>query len=536
MLSHRERILNVIKGEMADKISFAPRIDVWHNVNLIAGTLPEKYAGCDPDDIILAEGWALNKTVPEFLSPRKPEDNLHRAIGLMRLKEFLFDFSFPPDVDIKVAHEGPSTRIEYHSPIGMINTETVFTKEMKAAGSVISWVKEPPVKNDEDYRVLAYIFGNMKFEPYYEEFDKWKSKIGDDGIALGQSLGMACSSPMNFIQKMWVKATDFQKHYAAQSKPMHQAVEALEYCYDQILPILADSPADLIAMGANYDENITYPAYFKKDIMPWVQKASEMFHAKRKLVYLHTDGENQKLMDLIANTGADVAEAVTPYPMFKMTIGEYYDQWCKSDKITIWGGIPEELLLEEATTDQEMEGFLDELFKVVAPGKRYIAAPADCMPPAGKFERLVRIGEKVEKEGRLPLTAGAARPLSRDTIERAAERVSTAVLAEEKFKLIHEVIEKGYHQQVKNEIAKLLDKGFKPQDILTKGVQAAVKSIGNNFNGGALSKSKVQLSLKAIESALQVLETYLESDKGDHESTIVINTINNVLKDIGKGL
>ena len=124
---------------------------------------------------------------------------------------------------------------------------------------------------------------------------------------------------------------------------------------------------------------------------------------------------------LLADCGADVCEAVTPYPMTKVDISEYYDTWCRPEKLTIWGGIPESVLLEKSASDEEFETYLDHLFKAIAPGKRFIAGIGDTTPPGAKFERLIRIGERLEKEGRLPLQAGGAVLLSAEQLARAPQ-------------------------------------------------------------------------------------------------------------------
>jgi len=70
-------------------------------------------------------------------------------------------------------------------------------------------------------------------------------------------------------------------------------------------------------------------------------------------VICHCDGENSGLLDLIKDSGMHVAEAVTPYPMTKVKIGEYYQRW--GDKLTIWGHIPGVLPTAETATDQDLE-------------------------------------------------------------------------------------------------------------------------------------------------------------------------------------
>lgn len=104
-MNNKERILKAARGEMVDKIPYAPRVDLWHTANARAGTLPERHRGRSADEVARAEGWTLHKIVPEFDKPARPEDVLHRGIGLFRLKEYLFDFEFSSDVSIEVKDE-----------------------------------------------------------------------------------------------------------------------------------------------------------------------------------------------------------------------------------------------------------------------------------------------------------------------------------------------------------------------------------------------------------------------------------------------
>ena len=139
----------------------------------------------------------------------------------------------------------------------------------------------------------------------------------------------------------------------------------------------------------------------KKEILPWLQKVSDRLHAKDKIVVTHTDGENEALMDLIAASRVDMAESITPFPMTKLKVKKYYEKW--SPKMTLMGLIPECVMLPGETSDDEFEAFLDELFKSIAPGRRIILGIADSTPPNASFERLQRIGERVAKEGKLPI-------------------------------------------------------------------------------------------------------------------------------------
>ena len=541
MLTHRERILKVARGELVDKIPWVPRIDLWHNAHDLSGTMPEKYKGLAVEEIHRREGWPLHKMIPEYLKPEKRDDIAHRAIGLYRLKEFPYDFVFSSDVDIRVEYEDDGdeqmTHVEYHTPVGMVSVRHGTTREMKQSGASITWVKEPAIKGPEDYRVLAHIFGNLTLKPAYERFLRWKESVGEDGVAVGQGLGIACSSPMHFIQKTFLGATNFYYHYHDHQKEMGELAGALEHPYDQLVNILADSPADVVLWSANVDDMVTYPTYFEKEIVPWCRKASEILHGKGILLAMHTDGENRGLMDLVPQCGMDIADAVTPYPMTKVTIDEYYDKWCRSGNLTIHGGIPENMLLEESTSQEDLKDYLDHMFKVISPGKRLVASIGDTSPPNTQFERLVYIGERFEKEGRLPLEAGAIRPFTESLIKETVERVTPkAVSSDEDFEPIRNLVLKGDFKKIRNDVQEMLDRGYKARDILQQGMLSTMETIGEKFKDGSVFIPEVLLAARAINEGLSVLEPHLAGFDRESSGTIMIGTVRGDLHDIGKNM
>lgn len=523
-----------MRGEMPDILPYVPRIDIWYNANSLAGTLPEKHKGRTQDEISRSEGWALHKMIPEYLKVRKPEDSIHRALGIYSLKELVFKYKFPSNIEIKVNCDGDITHVEYHTPIGMVSTTTEYTEEMRKAGVSITWIKERVIKKPEDYRVVAYIFENLELVPDFDDFIKWKNYIGEDGVAATGGGGQVATCPIHHIQKDFLEATEFYYHYHDYQKEMRALAESMENVYNQALKIIADSPAEAVVWGSNYDDMITYPAYFEKEILPWIKKAADTLGEKGKIVICHCDGENSGLMDLIKDSGMHVAEAVTPYPMTKVKIGEYYQKW--SDKVTIWGGIPEVLLLKETTTDEDFEAYLGHLFKVVAPGKRLILGIGDTTPAHAVFDRLVRIGERVEKEGRLPLEGGAARLISETHLAEAAALVTPQLVEDEVFKVIQDDVLKGNHIDIKRHAQEMLDNGMNPQDILQRGMISAMEVISEKFKAGDVFIPEVLLSARAMNEALLVLEPYLTSEQKQVRGKVLMGTVHGDMHDIGKNM
>jgi hypothetical protein len=55
-MTNKERMLRAMRGEMPDRIPYAPRIDLWHMANVISDTVPQRHKDRNCDEIALAEG------------------------------------------------------------------------------------------------------------------------------------------------------------------------------------------------------------------------------------------------------------------------------------------------------------------------------------------------------------------------------------------------------------------------------------------------------------------------------------------------
>ncbi|MHB8907645.1 MAG: cobalamin-dependent protein [Syntrophales bacterium] len=529
-MTHKERILKAIRGEVADRLPYVPRLDLWHNANALAQTLPERHRGKGPDEICRAEGWTLHKAVPDFANQPEPDAMLHRALGLFSLREQVVRVVFSPKVEIRVQREEGHTTVEYHTPRGVVQTVAVYSEEMKKAGISIPWIAEHAIKKREDYAIVASLFEHVDLVPRYEAFERLQREIGEDGMPTAFFTG--CASPIHHIQKQFLDATEFYFHYNDHQKEMRQLAESMAPLYDKALQLTAASPTEMVHWGGNYDEMVTYPPYFEKDLLPWIRKAADVMGGRGKYVSCHCDGENEGLMDLIRDSGMHVAEAVCPAPMTKVTIDEYYRRW--ADRLTIFGGIPSTLLLQESTTEEEFEGYLDNLFKAVAPGTRLILGIADTTPPQAVFDRLVRIGERVEKEGRLPLEGGAFRPLA--PVAAAGKPAMAGLVRDDQFRQVQDDVLDGDQASIRGHITELLVRGAKADEILQRGLLAAMEVIGERFRTGEAFIPEVLLSARVMNEAVAVLEPHLTTGQSGAKGRVMIGTVKGDMHDIGKNL
>jgi corrinoid protein of di/trimethylamine methyltransferase len=533
MPTHRERILAAMRGEMVDVIPFVPRLDLWWLGNVSRGTLPREFEGMRPDDIARARGWAVYHMVPNFADVSGPEDALHRSIGLFNFRQSVYRWRFGGGVEVEVADEDGRQVVRYHTPLGTVRTAGGLTEEMRRAGVSLGWVQEPLVKEPGDWEIAAYLFRNIEVSPNFEEAAAYMASVGEDGVIAAGGPTLA-ASPVHQIQKELVDSTRFFYEYHDSPGRIRALAESIEVYFERVLAVVADSPAEVVLWGANYDDMLTYPPFFEREILPWLRRVSAELGARGKIVATHTDGENQGLMDLIRDSGCHVAESVTPHPMTRVPIEEYYRRW--RDRLTIMGGIPESVLLDETASEAEFEAFLDHLFASVAPGDRLILGTADSTPPDAVFSRLDRIAERVAREGRLPLRGSAATSVGSVPAAPSTRRAEPSADGEGELRTLRRALVAGDRDGLEAEVRALLERGVPAARILHDGMLPAMTSVGESFSAGDVFVPEVLLAARAMNAGMRLLEPRLESGEREAPGCVLIGTVQGDMHDIGKNL
>lgn len=85
-------------------------------------------------------------------------------------------------------------------------------------------------------------------------------------------------------------------------------------------------------------------------------------------------------------------------------------------------------------------------------------------------------------------------------------------------------------------VKEAVSKGITPQELLDKGLIAAMSVVGEKFKANEIFVPEVLIAAKAMEAALNVLEPLLVESGVRPKGKIVIGTVKGDLHDIGKNL
>ncbi len=389
-MTHKQRLLAACRGEAPDQIPWVPRLDLWYKARARAGTLPPRFAGMTLREITDAMGLGYHAVVPDFRDLRSPEDDADRCLGIYRVRTMPLE-SHLRSVDRELRVEGDLTHITYHTPAGDLTSAFGYTDEMRDAGVSITWIAEHVMKGPEDIPALAHIFSNLEVVRTYDQYATWQNWVGDSGLAVAYANSGA--SPLHHILHDLMEPMDFFLAFHDYPDQFRALEEAMAPWFRAMNAALLDSSAEVIFMGANYDETITYPPFFEQHIVPWLAELAEAAHARGKLLLTHTDGENERLLPLFRRAGFDIADSLCPAPMTKVTLAQAIDAL---PGITIWGGIPSVALLEESVHEADFRRLVEEAVALARGKSHLILGIADTTPAGAKWERIEYISDAVK--------------------------------------------------------------------------------------------------------------------------------------------
>jgi hypothetical protein len=220
MMTHRERILAAIRGEIPDRLPWVPRLEFWYRARLRHGTLLAQIA----DRL----GVGFYDSIPDWTNIIGETDMIDRTLGLYNLPVLPYRITLEDD-DRRVSQHGRETVVEYHTPVGSIRTASMFTEEMLDAGASTAWISQHAIRAPQDFEVVGHIFSHLKVEPRMEGYLARRAEVGEQGLAVGFLQGAA--GPIQLIMKELMQLEQF--FYALHDYPekVHRLAEQIEPYY-----------------------------------------------------------------------------------------------------------------------------------------------------------------------------------------------------------------------------------------------------------------------------------------------------------------
>lgn len=394
-MTQRERLLAAMRGQPTDEIPFAPRMNLWRIAQEARGTAPARLAGKNILEIAEALGVACHSVgMISTIEERRPEDYVYRTLGLENHPDN------PYRIEVRglpVSHrqEGNLYHTVIKTPAGDVTTVQEYGPELRRDGISVPFMNKFAITSVDDFEPMAQVFEHLEVIPTPGAYAAFRRRMGERGLAVAN--GIMGAGPMHHLLHDLMTQEEFFYFYSDEREALQALARRMEPFFHRLLDAVAACEAEAVIWGGNYDQNITWPAFFAEEITPWLQTISRRLHAAGKLLISHTDGENHELLRLFPATGIDVGESVCPQPMTRCTLREV--RAGMGPKTAVWGGLCSIAFLRDSMNDAAFEAYLDRIFGELGTGDRYIVGVSDMVPVDADLGRIDRIKERIRAFG-----------------------------------------------------------------------------------------------------------------------------------------
>lgn len=387
--SMHDRIAAVLQGVKPDRVPFVTRLELWHKAHQYSGTLSPELSGLAITEVYRALGLAQQRFVGPIGIRLRGVEVIARFEGetIYRESDPLFD-SFPDTAELVPPNRVGSTRTEFITPVGTLTVSHSTIPENLTTGTRC-YMSEHPIKDAADYRTVEYILERADYVPRSERLRAAETEIGGAGYVVP-------SVPRSPFQQLLIDYLDMSSlYYALYDSPENvmRLMTLLDQRIVENLHRLAELKVPYVELGENLDGVMTPPPYFAEHVLPYYQRYAEILHAQGKKIGAHTDGNMKPLLALLTESGLDVCESISPYPLTEATFEEIWEVWQQGP--IIWGAIPSPLL-EETTPDKTWREYVTRLLRSVG-SRPIILAVSDMVMYHNSIERIREIAKIVEE-------------------------------------------------------------------------------------------------------------------------------------------
>jgi uroporphyrinogen-III decarboxylase len=380
----------VLSGQKPDRLPFIDRLQLWYDAHRYADTMPAQYAGMTVEEVHEAVGIGHFKFVDPYALRLCGVELICRFGERMLRREtdpLISGFPTRWGSSLVPHDEAGVTEAELIAPSGRLRIGWQMAESMIGKG-ILPYVKEHPVKGEEDYATAIAILERADVVPLFDQVYAAKERMGGSGFVVPHL------NRIPFQLALLEYVGEVPLFYALNDSPrqVHSLLDVLDELQVAILDALAGLDVLYVEFVDNLDGVITNPKLFRRYCLPAFQRYAEVLHQQGKKLGSHTDGEMRPLVDLIPETGIDVCESFSPAPLTRCTFEEAWQAWRGGP--LIWGGIPS-TILERTTGERDFREHVARLLEMAGAGP-IILGIGDQVLHNSLIERVCVIAEAAE--------------------------------------------------------------------------------------------------------------------------------------------
>lgn len=362
-MTFRERLLAVFDGQKPDALPWFADLSYWRSAHLSRGDLPEQYHG-DAGYVQLHRDYHAGM-----------------YLGLASAAKTV---AGAEHVTVTHETEGHRTVTRYQTPVGAMWGEQVRLPHAETS----AWTRYPVV-SPEHLRIVRYLYEAVQFGPSFEHWDYADALTADQGLHV-MTIGRGGISS---LLAEWCGVTNLSYLLADAREEVDRTVEVMLAHNARCIDVLCDGPGPLVEFCDNLTGEVV-TGLFKRYQFDFYQEQIRKLHAAGKKTLSHVDGTLKGILPLMAATGLDAAESVTPEPCGDVAVEDLRE--LAGPDLILFGGMPGAIFAPPFTADdvkRQVERILEHHWDY---GK-FVLGAADQVPPNADMALVRLTGELVEE-------------------------------------------------------------------------------------------------------------------------------------------
>ncbi|OGO28733.1 MAG: hypothetical protein A2W33_01095 [Chloroflexi bacterium RBG_16_52_11] len=385
----RQRALAAMHGERLYPLPMITRLETWYKSHVRSGSLPAHLRGLSLDEVHAAVGVGrLKFSAPFAFRLHKVEvQAIFNGDPLYQDYEPVIE-NIPGMWDIVPTDRAGLTVTRLITPRGALTLQHTLLPE-HVLTATDPYLKLHLVQGEEDYPVVEFILENAEFVPLFDKIYSEQVEIGDDGLVVPLLYRIP------FQQVLLEYLGEIDLFYALHDHPtsVRRLLDLLDQQTMEIIHQLRALDVPYVEFPDNLHGLMTNPRLFQEYCLPGYQKYCSVLQAQGKKVGSHTDGNLRPLLGLLAQSGLDVCESFSPFPLTECLFEEAWQAWERGP--LIWGAIPSPIL-EESFSEADFHRYLEHLLEQI--DRPIILGIVDLCMRQNSIERVEYFARKVQNQ------------------------------------------------------------------------------------------------------------------------------------------
>lgn len=385
--SARRRFFQSLEGDVTGGVPYFPDLSTWYMPRRTPLGAPQRYgAGA----LIPDADEAFHRTAGYLPMPERFREwtyldfyrNFNWGVPVHLYDWYTVEYD---GAEVDTDTEGCLRTTRYRCPEGSLTSAQTLAEDG-------SWCPtEHPVKNLHDLQVYRAISERTRYVPRYDRIRATLAEIGEQGVldlVISRSpFGKLVHNVIGFEELTYMMFDDLA--------PILEWMAFQEQHDIQLIRLAAAAPdARVVILSDHSDENLISPPHYREYCIPYYRKIADLLHEAGKSLSTHLDGNFKGYMPFLGDTGFDILDGCTPFPMTNWRAHELAAVAARNGQLA-WCGVPSTFFCQSVDDSVILDAGREILDTFRAAGARLVLNVGDIVSPTADIHQVIKLGTLV---------------------------------------------------------------------------------------------------------------------------------------------